>query len=306
LFARLARRNATVRARLAHSTEESDVRQRWIEAALIFLILLLLIVAYAGCAFVLARLHNVSEVQAYGVVAIVCLLVYLVGARFIERRSVPEFSLSPALSEIVAGLLAGIALFAAVIFVLWLAGVYQPLGWGSLNGIGPAFVLWLAVGLLEEIQFRGLVYRLCGKIFGTWGAIVLSGILFGLIHGIDPGATATALSSVAMAGLLLGAAFALTGRLWLPIGIHAGWNFAEGSLFGTAVSGSTVRDSLSIAKLIGPDILTGGRFGPEASIVTVVVLFVATTFLVWRIAWLRRTEPPIWRAGKSEPAAVSP
>ncbi len=281
------------------------MRQRWIEAALIFLVLLLLIVAYAGCVFVLKRLGNVTELQAFGGVAIVCLLIYLVGARFIERRSLPEFALAPALPEIVVGLLAGIALFAAVIFVLWLAGVYQPLGWGSLRGIGSAFVLWLAIGLMEEIQFRGLVYRLCGKVFGTWGAIALSGILFGLIHGIDPGATATALSSVAMAGLLLGAAFALTGRLWLPIGIHTGWNFAEGSLFGTAVSGNTVRDSLSTAKLIGPDILTGGRFGPEASIVTVVVLFVATAFLVWRIARLRRSEPPIWRAGKGEPAAVS-
>jgi hypothetical protein len=61
---------------------------------------------------------------------------------------------------------------------------------------------------------------------------------------------------------------------------------------------------VTAAKLIGPEILTGGRFGPEASIVTVIVLVLATAFLVWRIARLRRTEPPIWRAGKSEPAVV--
>jgi membrane protease YdiL (CAAX protease family) len=289
----------------AHSTKETDVRQRWIEAGLIFLTLLLLIVVYVGCVFALRRMHDISAVQAYVGVGIACLLVYLVGARFIERRPITDFALSPALPETAVGLVAGIALFASVIFVLWSAGVYQPQGWGSFSGLGAAFVLWLAVGVQEEIQFRGLLYRLCCKIFGTWGAIVVSGLLFGLVHGIDPGATVTALSAVALGGLMLGAAFALTGRLWLPIGIHTGWNFAEGSLFGTAVSGNSVGNSLSTAKLVGPEILTGGRFGPEASIVTVIILLVATAFLMWRIARLGGTEPPIWRAGKDEPAAVS-
>jgi hypothetical protein len=90
----------------------------------------------------------------------------------------------------------------------------------------------------------------------------------------------------------------------LPIGIHTGWNFAEGSLFGTAVSGNTYGNSLTTAKLIGPDILTGGRFGPEASVVAVIVLSVVTTFLLWRIARLRRSVLPIWRIGRGEPAAI--
>jgi len=280
------------------------VRQRWVQAGLIFVTLLLLVLAYAGYVIALARIRNVSPLQAYGGLAIVCLLAYLIGARFIERRPVAEFSCSPALPEIAGGVLLGIAMFAAVIAVLWIAGVYQPQGWRSLDGIGAAFVLWLAVRLQEEIEFRGLVYRFCCKLFGTWGAIVISGILFGLIHGIDPGATAIALSSVALAGVRLGAAFALTGRLWLPIGIHAGWNFAEGSLFGTAVSGSPVGAALSTGSLVGPEILTGGRFGPEASIVTVIVLLVVTAFLLWRVARLRRAEPPIWRATKVEPGAA--
>ena len=280
------------------------MRKRWIEAGLIFLTALLVVIAYVGSAIAMAWAHNRSLPQTYGAITIACLVAYLVGARLIEWRPVTEFSPSPALPEIVAGLLAGIALFATVIAVLWIAGAYQPQGWGSFNGIGLAFLFWFAVGAQEEIQFRGLVYRFCERIFGTWGAIVLSGLLFSLAHGFDPGATPTALSSVALAGLLLGAAFALTRRLWLPIGIHAGWNFAEGSLFGTAVSGNTVGGSLVTAKSTGPEILTGGRFGPEASIVTVIVLVLATAFLVWRVARLRHAEPPIWRAGKSEPAVV--
>ncbi len=281
------------------------MRQRWKQAGLIFLNLLGVAIASLACGVGLFWLHNRSLLNAYVAAAIVSALAYLAGARWIERRSVAEFALPPALLELAGGILGGIALFAIVIGTLWVAGAYQPQGWGSFGGVGLAFVLWLAIGEVEEILFRGLVYRLCGRIFGTWGAILVSGIAFGLVHGIDPGATATALASVALAGLMLGAAFALTRRLWLPIGIHAGWNFAEGSLFGTAVSGNDLGASVLRAKLAGPEILTGGRFGPEASIVTVIALLVVTSYLVWRIARLRCAEPPIWRVGKDAPASAS-
>jgi membrane protease YdiL (CAAX protease family) len=282
------------------------VRQRWKQAGLIFLTLLAVVIAIFACAYALRSgwLRINSVVVAYGTTGIVSFVVYLAAVRWIERRPVTEFSPGPALPEFAGGLVAGLGLFALVIAILWIAGAYQPLGWGSFNGIWIAFLLWIAVGVLEEIEFRGLVYRLCCAIFGTWGAILLSGVAFGLVHGIDPGATPTALTSVALGGLMLGAAFALTGRLWLPIGIHTGWNFAEGSLFGTAVSGNNTGATAIKAKLAGTELLTGGRFGPEASIVTVVVLLVATAFLVWRIAKLRRIDPPIWRAAKEGPATI--
>jgi membrane protease YdiL (CAAX protease family) len=265
--------------------------------------LLAYVAAYRGYVYVFTHMDNRSLLLGYGGLAVVTVVVYPVAARLIERRPVGELSLAPAIPELFAGVLSGIALFASVIASLWIAGVYQPQGWGSFDGsLGLALLFWLAIGVAEEIQFRGFVYRLCGTLFGTWGAILVSGIAFGLIHAMDPGATATALSSVALAGLFLGAVFALSGRLWVPIGFHTGWNFAEGSLFGTAVSGSNVGGSLVNAKLVGPEILTGGRFGPEASIATVVVLLVATIVLVWRIAASRRIEPPIWRARDDEQA----
>jgi membrane protease YdiL (CAAX protease family) len=270
---------------------------------LIFLGLLALAIALFAFALALRWIRPGSPVVAYGEAAIVGLLVYLAAVRWIERRAVTEFALARAVPEFAGGLVGGLVLFASVIAILWIAGAYQPQGWGSLDGIGIAGLLWLAVGVLEEIEFRGLVYRLCCAVLGTWGAILLSGIAFGLVHGIDPGATWLALASVALGGLMLGAAFALTGRLWLPIGIHTGWNFAEGSLFGTAVSGSNVGASAIEAKLAGPELLTGGRFGPEASIAAVIVLVLATAILIWGIARLKRVEPPIWRAGK-EPKSV--
>ena len=282
------------------------MRQRWKQAGLIFLGLLAVVITFFACAYALRSgwIRVNSAVVAYGITGIVSFVVYLAAVRWIERRPVTEFSPAPALPEFAGGLVVGLGLFAIVIGVLWIAGVYQPLGWGSFDGIGTAFLLWVAVGVQEEIEFRGLVYRLFCAVFGTWGAIFLSGAAFGLIHGIDPGATATALASVALGGLMLGAAFALTGRLWLPIGIHTGWNFAEGSLFGTAVSGNDSGATAIKAKLVGTELLTGGRFGPEASIVSVIVLLVATAILVWRIVKLGRVEPPIWRAADAAPPPV--
>ena len=278
------------------------MRQRWKQAGLIFLSLLVFVVALFAFAHALRWLRAGSVVVAYGTTGLVGFLVYLAAVRWIERRPVTEFSPARAIPELAGGLVVGLMLFALVIAILWIAGAYQPLGWGSLDGVGIAGLLWLAVGVLEEIEFRGLVYRLCCAIFGTWGAIVVSGVLFGLVHGIDPGATPMALASVAIGGLLLGAAFALTGRLWLPIGIHTGWNFAEGSVFGTAVSGGNIGGSAIRAKLAGPELLAGGRFGPEASIAAVIVLLVATVILLWLVAKRRRSEPPIWRAAKEAPA----
>ena len=115
---------------------------------------------------------------------------------------------------------------------------------------------------------------------------------------INPGATLTGLLNVALAGVLLGAAYAATGQLWLPIGLHLGWNFAEGPIFGTAVSGTDMGPSLIVGDLDGPAILTGGEFGPEASIVGVAVVLAAATFLLWRIVRLKCAEPPIWSDAK--------
>jgi membrane protease YdiL (CAAX protease family) len=102
-----------------------------------------------------------------------------------------------------------------------------------------------------------------------------------MAHIRKPGATLGACLAIAIeAGVLLGAAYAASGSLWLPIGIHAGWNFAEGPVFGMIVSGNTQRTAWISGALHGPEILTGGRFGPEASIFAALVcVFAAVTYL---------------------------
>ncbi|MGH9703358.1 MAG: lysostaphin resistance A-like protein, partial [Candidatus Acidiferrales bacterium] len=142
---------------------------------------------------------------------------------------------------------------------------------------------------------RGFLFRLIQLAGGTWIAIVISSALFGLAHAFNPGASFTSTLAIALeAGVLLAAAFIVTRRLWLPIGIHAGWNFAEGSLFGMAVSGGHSRSSLLAGALKGPVILTGGEFGPEASVVAIAVCLAAAAFLLRRSSRLGLLIRPPW------------
>jgi hypothetical protein len=94
--------------------------------------------------------------------------------------------------------------------------------------------------------------------------------------------------------VLLAAAYVLTGRLWFPIGLHAAWNFTEGSLFGMSVSGYNTEPGLLAGTLKGSVILTGGAFGPEASIFAVAVCLAVAVLLLWRTVQLHRVKAPMW------------
>jgi hypothetical protein len=91
--------------------------------------------------------------------------------------------------------------------------------------------------------------------------------------------------------------------LWFPIGLHAGWNFSEGSIYGLSVSGFTAKGALTQGTLTGPAILTGGAFGPEASIIAVVLCLFVAVLLLWRAAKTARIQPPLW---SSKPVAGLP
>jgi hypothetical protein len=209
-----------------------------------------------------------------------CAAVYLAAAKWIERRVPTEFSLPHALPVLGAGLMGGIALVSLTLVVLWLVGVYQPEPLPAFTKIGFEVVFALAIATHEEILFRGLLFRLCSKIVGTWGALLVSAAAFGAAHGLGSDAPLARISAVAVTGgLLLGAAYAATGRLWLPIGLHWGWDFADSAP----------------GQFHGPTILTGGLLAPDASIVAVIVCLAVSALLLRRMLRLRRSEPPVWR-----------
>lgn len=236
--------------------------------------------------------------------ALLVLATYIAASKWIERRAPSELNVSHLAPEGAAGFVAGLVLFASVMAILWAAGVYHPAGRGTAKGLATGFAGALTAGIVEETMFRGLLFRLSSKVLGTWGALLFTATLFGAAHAFNPGATLSSSLAIALeAGVLLGAAYAATQRLWVPIGLHIGWNFAEGSIFSMSVSGSTISAGLLRGSLSGPRILTGGQFGPEASIVAIIVCLAAALYFIRQMAALHRTEPPAWNKARLESRA---
>jgi membrane protease YdiL (CAAX protease family) len=227
--------------------------------------------------------------------------VYLAGGRWIERCGLTEFKGTGGLKEFAGGVGLGLLLFSAVMALLWAAGAYHPTGWQMTSAMGSGVIGVLAGAILEEVLFRGFLFRLVEVVAGTWWAVVLTSALFGVAHVFNPGASVASSAAVAIeAGVLLGAAYALTGRLWFPIGLHAAWNFAEGYVIGMTVSGFEAKKAMISGTLEGPAILTGGVFGPEASVIAVVVCFSAALIILWRMVRSGRVQPPAWRLRGAE------
>ncbi len=201
------------------------------------------------------------------------LAVYAVAVRLAEGRAPSEVALRPLVPELGIGLLIGALMFAVVMGVMAAAGLYE------IRFLGAAPV-WTAAGkavqsgVVEEIMIRAVLLRLVWRAFGPWIAFAVSAAVFGFGHIANPGATVFAAVSIALeAGIMLGAFYALTGRIWVSVGVHAAWNFTQGYLFGAAVSGGDFGPAIasSTARPGFPEWLTGGAFGPEASLAAVVI-----------------------------------
>lgn len=200
--------------------------------------------------------------------------------RIVEKRAVTELSGPHAIRELGTGMLLGALLLSLTIGILAALGVYQVTGsngWAAMFVTVPGFILG---AVLEEVVMRGVVFRILEQWLGSWIALFLSAAIFGLLHLLNPGATLLNAAAIMFeAGILLAAAYMLTRRLWLCIGIHFAWNFTQGGVFSAAVSGGASTGLLQ-SKLVGAEWLTGGTFGVEASAVALALCVCAGLVLV--------------------------
>ena len=181
--------------------------------------------------------------------------------------------------------------FLAIIVCLFLCGYYRivtvefdvasQLSWLS---------LFLLVGVVEEVVFRGILFRLITDKWNITVGLTTSSLLFGLAHLGNPGATLWAALAITLAsGWLFGMAYAYHQTIWVPIGMHWAWNYLEGGVFGCAVSGAPLDyQPLITPRISGPDILTGGAFGPEASIICVALGIVLS--IVYTVLYIKKKE----------------
>jgi len=209
--------------------------------------------------------------------AVLALLAYRWIVRRTEHRAVAELARDGARAAVGRGLALGVTMFVAVIGSIALLGGYHVEGWGSLTGAVGQLGLAVVAGVTEELLFRGVLFRVVEERSGTWIALVLSAVVFGALHLTNPHATLWGGIAIAVeAGLMLGAAYVATRRLWLGIGLHIGWNFAQGGIFGADVSGTAAPTGLLHSATSGPVALSGGVFGPEASVPAIIAGLVMT------------------------------
>ena len=224
------------------------------------------------------------------VVASLLVVTYVLVVGKIEKRKVDEFITPSAGIWTGKGLLLGLVYFSIITAILAIFGMYNIEGY-NINVIRllDQFLYFLVIAVGEEIIFRGVIFRMITERWNVAVALIVSSLLFGAIHMINQGATIwTSIAISIEAGLLLGAAFSLSGNLWFPIGIHWAWNFTEGNIFGFSCSGSFESCRLLTPSISGPVILTGGEFGPEESIIAVVLGASLSAWFIWRYYKMNR------------------
>ncbi|MGC9945576.1 MAG: CPBP family intramembrane glutamic endopeptidase [Bryobacteraceae bacterium] len=161
----------------------------------------------------------------------------------------------------------------------------DPGGPASLSSLFFVSVLLLFGSAGEELLFRGFGFQVLLRALGGWATVLPVGAIFAALHAGNPHATWLGLANTAGFGVLFGYAFLRSHDLWLPIGLHFGWNFTL-PLFGVNVSGLTIRLTGFSMRWSAGTLWSGGEYGPEGSILTSAVLFLLLAYL-WK-APLRR------------------
>lgn len=222
--------------------------------------------------------------------------VYIAWGRFIERREVSELSPRGLGREWAIGALIGAGLYIACVLILMMLGMYRVDGLNPWSFLIPAIPMALSSGLFEELFFRGVMFKSVEDLFGSWAALLVSSLVFGLVHLLNPAGTIEGAIYISIeAGLLLAAAYLVTRRLWMSIGFHMSWNYTQSAVFSGIVSGGVTDPGLIRDTIEGPDLLTGGSFGLESSVIALALC--TTTGLVLLTLALRRGHilPPPWR-----------
>jgi membrane protease YdiL (CAAX protease family) len=206
--------------------------------------------------------------------------------KFLDRR--PIVSLGLKLNQqAVLDVLVGIVITFFQMGLIY--GIEIALGWTKFDGfawqtesglvvaegLGTWLVIFLIVGWQEELLSRGYHLQTLESGLNTFWAVLISSSVFGALHLSNPNASWISTLGILLAGLFLALPYILTRQLWLSIGLHIGWNFFEGVVFGFPVSGlETFR--LLRHTVSGPDLWTGGAFGPEAGLLVIPALLLGS------------------------------
>ncbi|WP_285077548.1 type II CAAX endopeptidase family protein [Paenibacillus sp. UMB7766-LJ446] len=228
------------------------------------------------------RVEGIGSLFLTIILGFVAILLYKFIMKYVAGRSTPELSKQSAGIEAVWGVLTGAIFVTMSTFIIVAMGGYS-FQWAHAD---PVSVLMtsietaLSAAIVEELVFRGLMLQAIQKLGGSWIALAVTSLTFGAFHLGNPGATLWSAFAITLeAGVLLGAAFLWRRNLWFAMGLHFAWNAME-ALLGIPVSGFPA-EGLFTVEVSGQALLTGGDFGLEGSIVTVILgLVIAIPMLI--------------------------
>ena len=226
-------------------------------------------------------------------------------AKWFDRRAPQQFGIRFSKAwwvDFSFGLVLGAFLMIFIFLISWLTGVVRIVGFyrcfsenGSfISGFFQSLFFFILVGFYEELFSRGyhlinlaegLNHKIIGKKSALIIAIIISSVLFGLLHVTNPHANWVSTLNVSLAGVFLGFGMYFTGSLAIPIGLHITWNFFQGNIFGFPVSGASTGATLIATQSVGPQWLMGGSFGPEAGVMGLVAMGIG---IGMTLLWIRR------------------
>jgi membrane protease YdiL (CAAX protease family) len=212
----------------------------------------------------------------------VTLSVYI-ARKYLDKRSFASIGFKWEPSTALRDVLAGIVITFVMMGLIFLA--MSALGWVQFQSFAwntdpiPVvagqtllfFAIFILVGFNEELLFRGYQLQTITSGLNIFWGLAISSAIFGGLHLSNPNATWVSAVGIFFAGLFLAYGFVRTGQLWLSIGLHLGWNFFEGIVFGFPVSGIATYPLIHI-NVAGPEAWTGGAFGPEAGLIVLPAL----------------------------------
>jgi hypothetical protein len=213
---------------------------------------------------------------------LLALFAYILLYKFYEKRKIEELKFSAFWKNATAGFFSGLILQSLFILIIYFLGNYSIIHVNPFSFVLPGSVYALTAGFIAEILLIGIGFRLIEEKFGTLIALAIMGSLFVIMHSGVEGATILSVAStVISAGILLPAVYVYTRSLWFPIFLHFAWDFAEPAIYGAINPSMHVTQSWIESNITGATFVTGGKFGPQSSLQSLIFCSIAAlVFLV--------------------------
>lgn len=209
----------------------------------------------------------------------VMISIYYIVYKLLEKRKLHELALDTFGKDMSIGIITGFGLISLCFLILYGLGYYEVYSLNSFSVMLVPLTLLISAALLEEIVFRGIIYRILEERFGTKIAL-LQAVIFGIAHYPNVNATISMVFFVIIFGVAVSLMYTYTKKLWLPFFFHLSWNFAL-TVYDTTLSGDISFNTLLSSKLNGPSFFIGSEFGVEDSFFSFLFITILAISLYW-------------------------